>query len=336
MKDIFMFSFNAVMPILLMMALGYFLRSVKFADEGFFKKANTLVFKVFLPILLFVNVYEIESLSDVNWSAAIYAEVMIVFMCSLGVILTKLFFKDRNKFGPLIQCSFRSNYAIIGIPLAESLGGAAGVGFACVLSAIAIPTFNMLAVIILSHYSGDKNSASLKETAKKTAKNPLIIGVLSGVLVLLVRGALPLNESGEIVFSLSRDLPFFYSALVTLSKAASPLALVVLGARFDFSKVGALIKEITFGTVMRLVITPLVGIGFGVLLSEFTAFNLSEVEYPALIALYSTPIAVSSAVMVSEIGGDEQLAGQLVVWTSVFSMLTMFLAIFVMKIFAFI
>ncbi len=331
MFDIFLFSFNAVMPILLMMALGYFLRIVKFADEAFFKKANTLVFKVFLPILLFVNVYEIESLSNVNWPAAVYAEIMIFVIFVIGTILTKTFFKDRNKLGPLIQCSFRSNYAIIGIPLAETLGGAPGVGFACVLSAITIPTFNMLAVIVLSRYSGDKNTASVKETAKKTAKNPLIIGVISGVLVLLIRSFLPVDESGEIVFSLSRDLPFLYSALTALSKGASPLALVVLGARFDFSKVGSLIKEITFGTVMRLIITPVLGIGIGVVLSKYTGFTLTESEYPALISLYSTPIAVSSAVMVGEIGGDEQLAGQLVVWTSTFSMFTMFFTIFIMK-----
>ena len=82
MKDIFMFSFNAVMPILLMMMLGYFLRSVHFADEAFFKKANTLVFKVFLPVLLFVNVYEIESLSKINWAVVVYTVAIVGVLSS--------------------------------------------------------------------------------------------------------------------------------------------------------------------------------------------------------------------------------------------------------------
>ena len=149
MKDIFMFSFNAVMPILLMMMLGYFLRSVHFADEAFFKKANTLVFKVFLPVLLFVNVYEIESLSKINWPVVVYTVAIVGVLCTLGLVLTKLLFRTRSKIGPLCQCSFRSNYAIIGIPLAEALGGSEAVGFACVLSAAAIPLFNILAVIII-------------------------------------------------------------------------------------------------------------------------------------------------------------------------------------------
>ena len=337
MKEIFMFSFNAVMPILLMMMLGYFLRSVHFADEAFFKKANTLVFKVFLPVLLFVNVYEIESLSKVNWGVVVYTVAIVVVLCLTGLVLTKLLFRERSKIGPLCQCSFRSNYAIIGIPLAEALGGSEAVGFACVLSAAAIPMFNILAVIILSHYSDDDHSASVKDTLKMTATNPIIICVLLGVIVIAIRSALPLNSEGEVVFSIMRDMPFFYSALKTIAKGTTALALIVLGARFDFSKVSSLLGEITFGTVMRLLIAPLVGIGTGMLISANTnLINLTSVEYPALISLFASPIAVSSAVMVGEIGGDEQLAGQLVVWTSVFSMFTMFGIIFTMKTFGFI
>ena len=210
-------------------------------------------------------------------------------------------------------------------------------GFACVLSAAAIPMFNILAVIILSHYSDDDHSASVKDTVKKTATNPLIIGVLLGVIVIAIRSALPLNSEGEVVFSIMRDMPFFYSALKTIAKGTTALALIVLGARFDFSKVSSLLGEIIFGTVMRLLIAPLVGIGTGMLISANTnLINLTSVEYPALISLFASPIAVSSAVMVGEIGGDEQLAGQLVVCTSVFSMFTMFGIIFTMKTFGFI
>lgn len=337
MTNVFMFSFNAVMPLLIMMALGYFLKSVGFADEAFFKKANTLVFKVFLPVLLFVNVYDIENLQSVNWSAVAYVIVMVVILCFTGWFFARLLFKTRSKIGPLTQCSFRSNYAIVGIPLVEALGGAPAVGFACVLSAVAIPTFNILAVIVLSHYAGDAHTASVKETVKKTARNPLIIGVLLGVAVLAVRSVLPFNESGELVFSVQRDLPFIYDTLKTIAKGTTPLALLVLGARFDFAKVSSLLKEITFGTVMRLVVAPILGIGAGILLSNYTDFlNITSTEYPALISVFSTPIAVSSAVMVGEIGGDEQLAGQLVVWTSALSMFTMFLTIFIMKSFSYI
>jgi len=204
--------------------------------------------------------------------------------------------------------------------------------FASVLSAVAVPLFNCLAVIILSHYVGEHQENALKDTLKKTAKNPLIIGVFIGIAVLLIRSVIPVNEAGVPVFTIEGNLPFFYKVLKNLSAVASPLALVVLGARFDFKAVGNLKKEIIIGTAMRVVMAPLIGLGGAIILSEFTGlFSFTATEYPAFISLFATPTAVSSAVMVGEIGGDEQLAGQLVVWTSVFSMFTMFGIIFTMK-----
>lgn len=335
MAEIFAFSFNAIMPILILMLIGYLLQRLNFADQAFFKRSNALVFKLFLPVLLFVNIYEIETLSSVNWRVIIYCMLAIAINFILGFLVAKKVRAGRDQTAVITQCAFRSNYAIVGIPLAETLGGASGVAFASVLSAFSIPLFNTLAVIVLSHYGNSDKEGEIKATVKKTAKNPLIIGVLCGVIVVAVRNLLPLGADGEIVFSIERDLPFLWSALVSLSKAASPFALVILGARFQFSAVFSLKKQIAAGCVMRLIMAPLVGIGLAFLLSEFTPLlNATSTEYPALISLFATPIAVSSAVMVGEIGGDEQLASQYVVWTSVLSMFTMFFIIFILKSFS--
>lgn len=333
--EFFSFSFDAVMPILILALVGYLLKCLHFADDAFFKKLNTMVFKVFLPVLLYWNVYEIESLGLVRWSAVLYCVFAVLLISLIGYGVTKLIFKDRENIGVLTQCSFRSNYAIIGIPLAESLGGAQAVAFASILSAVTIPLYNILAVIILSHYSSKNKNKSLKHILKSALTNPLIVSVALGVLTVAIREILPLNELGNPIFTLENNLHFVYAALSRLARVASPVALVVLGARFDFKAINALKKEIFTGTFMRLVFAPAFGIGLAFLLCEYThIINLTSVEYPALIALFSTPVAVSSAVMTGEIGGNEQLAGQLVVWTSIFSMLTMFVIIFVMKKFA--
>lgn len=335
MGEIFLFSFNAVMPILLLVFLGWFLRVINFADDGFFKKANTMVFKIFLPVLLFVNIYEIESLKSLNFTAVAYCVAAILLIFITGYFLAHMVTKKRSHLGVLAQCSFRSNYAIIGIPLALSLGGEEAVAFASVLSAVAVPMFNVLAVIILSHYSAEKEKAAVKKTLLRTVKNPLIIGVFIGIAVLTVRSFIPLNESGAPAFTIEENLPFFYKALKNLAGVASPLALVVLGARFNFKAVGSLKKEIITGTAMRIIMAPVIGLGGAVLLSEVLGVvDFTATEYPAFISLFATPTAVSSAVMVGEIGGDEQLAGQLVVWTSVVSMLTIYLIVFAMKSFA--
>lgn len=335
MGEIFLFSFNAVMPILLLVFLGWFLRVINFADDGFFKKANTMVFKIFLPVLLFVNIYEIESLESLNFSAVIYCVGAILLIFAVGYFLAHAVTKKRSHLGVLAQCSFRSNYAIIGIPLALSLGGESAVAFASVLSAVAVPMFNVLAVIILSHYSSEKEKGAVKKTLLRTVRNPLIIGVFAGIAVLFIRSFIPVGAEGVPVFTIENSLPFLYKALKNLAGVASPLALVVLGARFDFKAVGSLKNEIITGTAMRIVMAPLIGLGGAVLLSEvFGIFDFTATEYPAFISLFATPTAVSSAVMVGEIGGDEQLAGQLVVWTSVVSMASIYLIVFAMKSFA--
>ncbi len=331
MFEVFSFSFNAVSPILLLAVAGYIIRQTHIFDDAFFKKCNTLVFKVFLPILIFKNIYDIKSVGDINFGVILYSVVAILVICLAGNLTAKFFAQSRQQKGVINQCAFRSNYAIIGIPLAESLGGTAAVAFAGMMSAVCIPLFNVLAVIILSHYSHSDYNPPIKDTIKSAAKNPLIRGVALGIVVLVVRNFIPLDETGNPVFSVKDDLSFIYTTVSNLAKVASPLALVVLGARFEFASVRSLIKPISISVILRLVAAPLIGIGGAMLLGALGVMNFSATEYPALISLFATPVAVSSAVMVGEIGGDEQLAGQIVVWTSLVSVFSIFFTVFFMR-----
>ena len=333
MFQVFMYAFNAVMPILLLVLLGYVLRSVGFAGEEFFKKANTLVFRVFLPALLFCNVYDIETLSDVHWGDVGYIALIVVLLAVIGVLLAAAFVPERLQKGPFIQCVFRSNCAILGIPLAQSLGGTPAVAFTAVATAVTIPLFNTLAVIVLSYYA-DK-TPSVKATVLRTLKNPLIIGVGLGLLVLAIRSFIPHTADGALVFSLENNCKFVFSAVRMAGQAASPLALVVLGARFDFSAVRSLLRPITIGVIARIVFAPALAIGGAIALTQLGVLHFTTVEVPALVAVFGSPIAVSSAVMVGEIGGDDQLAAQLVVWTSAFSLFTIFITVFLLRSFAY-
>lgn len=335
MFDVFSYAFNSVAPILLLVLLGFLLKKLHFAGDEFFKKANSLVFNVFLPILLFTNVYSLESLSEVNWKAAVYSVFAVFLFLGVGAICTALFVREHNQKGVMLQCSFRSNHAIIGIPLAQSLGGAQALAFASLLSAIAIPLFNVLAVFCLSHYADSKKKPTILQTAVKTVKNPLILGVACGAAALLVRSFLPLGTDGSPVFTVKEDIPFLWTAVKSAASIASPLSLVILGARFDFSAIKNLAKPITLGVILRNFIAPALGIGLAVFLSKrFGLFEVTKNELPGYISVFGSPVAVSSAVMVGEIGGDDQLATQLVVWTSVISLFSVFITVFILKSFA--
>lgn len=329
-----LFAMNAILPIILLILFGYLLKQKNFLDEGWFKKGNKLIFRVCLPCMLFVNVYNIDSFTDINWSVVAYSEIAIFAAFFIGLAMVKLTVPDNRQKGVILQCVFRSNFAIIGLPLAESLGGAEGKGIAAVLSAFSIPTFNILAVIALTMFLGgeDGHKANLKDVLLKIAKNPLIIGVVCGLIVLGVRSFIPVDPDGSLVFSLSGSMKFLYDAVNNLSRISSPLALVILGGLFDFAAVKGMLKEIIIGTASRVVVVPLVVIGLAVILSRYTGLiSFDATVYPALVALFGSPVAVSSAIMAQEMDNDGVLAGQLVVWTSIASIFTTFLAVFILR-----
>ncbi|MCM1218897.1 MAG: AEC family transporter [Lachnospiraceae bacterium] len=332
--DTLLFALNAILPIILLIFLGYLLKRKNFLDEDWFKKGNKLIFRVCLPCMLFVNVYNIESFTDINWSVVVYSEIAIFAAFFLGLILVKLTVPDHRQKGVILQCVFRSNFAIIGLPLAESLGGAEGKGIAAVLSAFSIPTFNILAVLALTMFLDDEDGhkANIKDVLLKIVKNPLIIGVVCGLVTLGIRSLIPVNADGNLVFSLSGSLKFLYDAVNNLSRISSPLALVILGGLFDFAAVKGMLKEIVIGTAVRVAVVPLVVIGLAVILSRYTGLiSFDATVYPALIALFGSPVAVSSAIMAQEMDNDGILAGQLVVWTSIASIFTTFLAVFLLR-----
>lgn len=325
--DTLMFSLNAILPIVILIVLGYILKRRNFLEESWFKKGNKLIFRVCLPCLLFVNVYNIESFSAIDWNVVIYTQVAVVILFILGFLLVKFTVPDDRQKGVILQCIFRSNFAIIGLPLAEALGGAEGVGIAAVLSAFCIPTFNVLAIISLTVFlpqNGEKKS-NFKGVLTQIVKNPLIFGVVCGLIVLGIRSALPVGTDGLPVFSLKGDLPFLFNAVNNVSKMAGPFSLIVLGGLFDFGVIKNMLKPILIGTLARIVVVPVVTLAIAVLL------KLESAAFPALLALFGSPVAVSSMPMAQEMDNDGALAGQLVVWTSIFSIFTLFVFILILR-----
>ena len=322
--DSFMFAVGVVMPIICMVAVGYALGRTGFMPEKFSTLANTLVFRVFLPAMLFLNVYKIESIDKIEPAFILYALGAEAVIILLSFAAVALFCKVRNRKGVLIQAAFRSNYALIGIPLAEAMAGEAGVAAASLLSVVFVPAINVISVIVLSVYGHKKGGIGAKRIFFDVLKNPLIISVLAGVACLFVRSAL---ASCDIAFRISDITPIYY-VIENLAAMATPMALLVLGARFEFSAVRALRREIIFGTLMRTVIAPTLGIGAALLLFG-TAFE--GAHYAAFVCAFATPVAVASAPMSQEMGGDGTLAGQLVVWTTVVSAFTLFVLSYILS-----
>lgn len=331
MLSVFMFAANAVLPIVIVIAVGFFLRQKGFLGGKFFSDANRLMFKVALPVMLFYNIYNIESISEIKLSTVLFCLVCVTVLFLIGLLYAVLFIKDRRQKGVVLQAAFRSNSALIGYQLANMLGGAAGLQCISLLSAFTIAQFNIFAVIALSIFQTD-SKPDWKKVCRGILKNPLIIAIGCGLLVLCIRSFIPVDADGEKVFLLSRSLPFLHTALGQIAGLASPIAFLVLGGQFSFKAIRGMLPQILSGTLLRVVVAPVLTLGAAVLLSERAGFGAAE--YAAFTALFGSPVAVSSAVMAKEMNNDEQLAGQLVVWSSLLSIVTLFVIVCVLKYFA--
>ena len=317
----FVFALNATLPIILTVAVGYLLKRIGWITIPMAKACNKLVFHVFLPVMLFLNVYKIQDLGSIRWGYMIYTllGVLVLFGISLPVVLAVT--KERGRRGAIWQASFRSNFALIGIPLTQSLCGDEGVAMASLLSAATVPLLNVLAVICLSVFREGGERPSVKSILRGIGKNPLIQSIAAGLAVLGIRA---LFECGGITFRLSDIVPL-YTTLGYLSGLATPLALICLGAQFEFSAIASLRKEIITGTLMRTAVSPLLGLGIAFLLFRS---HFEGAHFASLVAVFATPVSVSSAPMAQELGSDAALAGQLVVWTTLCSSISIFLSAF--------
>ena len=210
----------------------------------------------------------------------------------------------------------------------RALGGEAAAAVSAVIATTVVPVFNILAVIALSVFVERKESPA--QTAKHVLHdiltNPLIIAVMIGITCLILRWAQTLIFD-RVVFRLDTQTAFLFDALNTLKSGTTPVALMVLGGQFTFSAVKELKKEIIAGTIWRILLSPIIGIGGAVALTHCGILSCTGADYPALIALFGSPVAVSSAIMAKGMGGDEQLATQLVVWTSLASIPAVFLTV---------
>lgn len=325
--DSLIFALNAVAPIVAMVAIGYVLKRIGFMSADFAKAANKLVFRLFLPCMLFLNVYNIQSLAEMDFGYVLYVLLAVLLIFAVTLPLSCIVTKGNAQRGALLQSVFRSNYALIGIPLSQSLFGAEGVAVATLLSAVVVPAFNFLAVISLSIFRPTGGKPSMKKILLGVIKNPLIQAVFLGLATLGVRALL---VRGGVQFRISDITPLF-KVLAYLSNMATPMALLVLGAQFEFSAVSSLRREIVFGTLMRTVAVPVFGLGCAYALLQLNVLPLTGAHFATFVAVFATPVAVSSVPMAQEMDSDVTLAGQLVVWTTLVSALTVFLSAFILR-----
>lgn len=301
-------SLEIVLPLFIVMAVGYVCKRLNIVTESLARQINGLMFRVFLPVLLCKNIYSSSLDSLINPGVFVFAFVGILIMFLSLVFVIPHLEKNRQRCSAMIHAMFRSNYAYFGIPVVQAIFPNQDTSVASLLVVVVVPFFNVLAVVLLETYRGGK--ADVKQILRKIVTNPLIIGSLLGLLILVTGFQIP-----DILKTPINDL----------SKVATPLALFLLGASIDFSKTGAHIRQLAITVLGKLVVCPLAAVIVAALL------GMRNVELASIMVIFGAPAAVNSAIMSQQMDSDADLASEAVVFTTAFSALTIFLFVFVMK-----
>lgn len=304
-----MLSANAVLPMFMLLAAGFLSQKAGVLTREDVPRFNKVAFRIFLPCLLFYNIYCSDLSAAVKPGLIIYAVCGVLLVFTAAYLSVQHLVRREDWKGVIAQGIFRSNFVIMGIPIAQALVGADQLGAVTVLIAVVVPLFNFLSVYVLERFRG--GNVNVRKVLLEVAKNPLIISSLLGILCQLLGIRLP---------------GLLEQTVSSLSVIASPLQLFLLGAFFRFDGLGRYLKPLTAVTTVKLFVTPAVLLGTAALL------GIRGGDFVGLIGIFASPTAVNSFTMVQQMDcGDSELAGDIVVMTSAVSILSFFLWILAFK-----
>lgn len=302
------YACNAVMPTFLLILLGMGLKKIGILTEDFIRQGNRLCFQVLFPIMVFFNLYEAEEI-DIAYAKLIFLAVSIILISLSVLMLTVPRRTERRRAAVLIQSIYRGNFMLYGLPFSQTLGGTAAVSMATSILAVTLPLLNIIGVFVYSYFG--EQAASLKETAVHSMKNPIIWGVLLGA----------------IAGGLSLSLPtFLYTAGKDAAKIGTPFAFLLLGGQFRLSSAVKNRKALAAGLFVKLIFLPA--------LVLWAAIGLFGITGSALVPLFifaAAPTAITNYQMAVQFDADAELAGDFLIYSMLFSIITMFGFIYILR-----
>lgn len=294
----FIFSINATFPIFLTMAAGMLFRKIGLMDETFASKLNKFVFVAALPALLF------EDLSQVSFSQ-VWDMKFVLFcfgitaLCILALVIIAAFFVKKEDRGEFVQGSYRSSAALLGIAFIQNIYGNSGM--APLMIVASVPLYNVAAVLILSLMNPKQerlDKPALKKALKGVCTNPIIWGILVGVLWSLTGITMPV---------------MIMKTIHNIGVLATPLGLMSIGASFEGRKALGKVKLTMVCTAIKLVGLATIGIPLAIWM------GFSNEKLVAILVMLGSATTVSSFIMAKNMGHEGTLSASVIMLTTLLS-----------------
>ncbi|MBO5336427.1 MAG: AEC family transporter [Lachnospiraceae bacterium] len=305
------FSLNATIPVFLVMVIGYLLKQLHIIDEPFVKTLNSFNYKVTLPVLLFKDISGSDFYSVWDTKYVLYC-FLVTLLCITGIwVFAGLFYKKKESLGELIQASYRSSAAVLGIAFIQNIYGNSGMAPLMIIGTV--PLYNIAAVLILS-FTGPNakglDKASLKASVKGIITNPIIIGILLGMVASLCRISFPV---------------IITKTINNISVLASPLALIGLGAGFEGRKALKQLLPTGIASFIKLIALPALFLPLAIYL------GFTQEKLVAILVMLGSPTTTSCYIMAKNMGHEGTLTSSVVVATTFLSSVTLTAYLFMLR-----
>ena len=295
------FSLNATVPVFLMMVIGLGLRRAGLFSEEFAAKVNKFVFRIPMPFLVFADLVTVDFAEAWNTKFVLFCFFVTVASIAIAAGVSCLW-KDKSIRGEFIQAAYRSSAALLGIAFITNIYGNAGMAPLMIIGAV--PLYNIMAVVVLTFFRPGHNhldKALLRDTAKGVITNPIIIGILAGLLWSALKIPMPV---------------IMEKTVTSIGSIASPLGLMAMGATFDIKKAFGKAKPAAVAAGIKLV-------GFAALFLPLAVWmGFRNEELVAILIMLTSATTVSSYVMARNMGHEGVLSSSVVMLTTLFSAFT--------------
>ena len=279
---------KTIIPIFLLIILGWAARKKGFMPPEFLGPANRLVYNLAIPSMVFRSIAGTDFHSRYNFYVLLstLSAILAVFLIAWGAGI--VFRIDRSRLGSFVQSSFHGNLGYIAFAVAYYYLGSEGLVRASIIAGFVIILQNFLAVTALQVNSERRSlTGNINRIIISVFLNPIIISAMAGILFSLISIPIP--------FIIDRSLSI-------LSSMALPLALLIIGASLSFELMRPMISSIFSVAMIKLLLLPLIGF------TMYNIFSLTPEDYlPGLIILAS-PTATVTFVMAKEMKGDTDFA----------------------------
>lgn len=308
--DHLIYSLNATLPVFAIIFFSYLLKRHHFFPDGFAAGADKIIFKVFLPVLLFRDIAagQITETFDLRFFLFCAISTTVYFFAIWAG--AELFLRDKTMVGAFTQGAFRGSLAVLGVAFIQNIYGDAGL--APLMIVATVPLYNIYAVLVLTVCANTphSNSGMLRATLKGIATNPIILGIVCGLPFSLL----------QIKF------PFMIEKTIDLLAApATPLALVSIGAGFEGAKAIKKLKPTLAASFIKLILLP------AIFLPLACWMGFRDQALVAILIMTGAPSTVTCYIMARNMDGDAVLSSSIIVLTTALSALTMTAALYIMR-----